>query len=826
MEDTHALETPASVDGDGPATAIVGWYELAVLLIGWIGVACALAMTFSAFEVVPIVLGASAATIATVGVLGVRPGRPRLAVWAVVVGAVAVLLRAEQYRNLEGGQDQGLYVNMASALARWGSLEFPDELRRQLSPVARAVYDQTSVAAVPIIDDARSLLTIEFYPLHPAFMAVFQRFLGDYGAQVSLIVFALLGIAGGWKLATEIDGRPRVAWTFAILLACNPALVFFSKFPVTEVVAFAFLVNGMLYLIRAVRCDVVAERRLAQLLTLLCFSGLFYTRWQFFLYVPFFAILLGACLLPRWPLEKRRRLAVTVLMVFASFALSMVFYRELQPTLYAPMWETITDLAPPPALSIAAGVVAVLIVLGIRRVIASEWSARQRVEQRAVRALSVLSPWFVVVALAASLVSIVELYRTGQMPPWGYSVPKGIDPFLFRYSVLYRLMLFASPFALGLVVAGPFVLRTRSMMVQLLAAFVALSWAGILLRPYTPYLYYYGRYLVVDMLPGVLLLASIILADIGRRFRRKIAAVLTVCIVAYSLVFSGLQLGHAESEDPRFFDDMAAVIHPEDVVVFPYMPQQVVAALRITYGRSVFVLAASEANQAIDVDVLAELSALASSRGGRLLYATQQGTASPGGPPLSTTVFTDSFMTNTDHFRNDGLAYPRAPRRLLLPTKWLSYDVMWDVFDISGGRFLEPCGGSLDMARDGGMPYGMTGFSQPEPHGRWTDGDDASFECLVTGSRPTAIEVTMSGFVAPTVPRQRVRLAVDGGPPLEVTLDVEHDETTVAVPVPPGEEPLIRLDLELLDATSPTEAGLGADARELGVSVSAITFVD
>jgi hypothetical protein len=206
------------------------------------------------------------------------------------------------------------------------------------------------------------------------------------------------------------------------------------------------------------------------------------------------------------------------------------------------------------------------------------------------------------------------------------------------------------------------------------------------------------------------------------------------------------------------------------------------------------------------------------------LYLTQRGAGIPGETAIATAVFTDTFMTNTDHFRGDGLAFPKAPRRVLLPTAWSSYDVTWDVFDISNGAYLEPCSGTAELSTDTVSPFSLTGFSHVESIGRWTDGRTAAFECAVQGARPATVRVTMAAFVAEGVDEQHVRLSVDDGPPVDVMLDVTHDAATVEVPVPPGSGSLLRLELELPDAVTPKEIGLSDDSRLLGVSVSEISF--
>jgi len=130
-----------------------------------------------------------------------------------VIGSLSLLFRWSPYNFEQGGQDQGLYVNMATTLGRWGSVRFPDAFRQTLDSGARAIYDQTLLYSYSLIDSTKSITTIEFYPLHPAFMAMSQTVFGGLGAQ-SLTIFSMLGVLAAWYLAIEIDGRWSVAALF------------------------------------------------------------------------------------------------------------------------------------------------------------------------------------------------------------------------------------------------------------------------------------------------------------------------------------------------------------------------------------------------------------------------------------------------------------------------------------------------------------------------------------------------------------------------------------------------------------------------------------
>jgi hypothetical protein len=592
------------------------------------------------------------------------------------VAVLAVLFRLGTYTNLQGGQDQGLYVNMSSTLYKWGSVRFPDTFRSTLDPVAQKMYDQTHLSSFYSVDTLQSISTIEFYPLHPALMAICRFIFGGYGHQ-SLFLMSLLGVMAAWYLALEIDGRKSVAIVFSIFIAVNPALTFFSKFPVSETVALTYVLIGMVFFLRYLRAEESKKQYLNLLISLLSFNCLFYVRWQFILYIPFFLALVLANFFRLQGLKSQLKLLKFVFLILILFGISMIYYVEKQPELYRPIRDSIVDMIPVSTSMTGWGLVLIcsaLILLALKR-IQSHLNLEMfgRVEKFGFLLLPL--------AVLVSIPSVLSLYRGIAMYPWGYHVPNDVDSWVIRYHYLYRLGLFTSPWLLLVAVFSQLFKPVRNRNTLGLLLFVSICLIGVQFRPYVPYLYYYGRYLIVDVLPGVLLLGAIALVDLWRR-RRVIATIFGVFTLTYFLLFSSVQLGKREGENSKFYSEISSVVSKRDVLLVSSTSQQVIVPLRATFEIPTLAIPSPEsgfdANSVVD-----KFNQVAQLRKGKLFYLVVSGSGPKGLTPLKTVEFDDGFFTNTDHYRGDGYANLNSRSRLLLPFRWWHARVSWELYDLN-----------------------------------------------------------------------------------------------------------------------------------------------
>ncbi len=755
---------------------------------------------------------------------------PRIGVGLVVLVALALFLRSDLDPHLKGGQDQGLYTNMSTQLLRSQALEYKDEFRTSLSNEEAQLYDRAPMASINLVDPEKSKYSIAFYPLHPIWMAMSTWAFGQNYHTVSLLLFAALGIIGGYQLTLLLFGSRRAAKLAAVFLALNPVLVFFSKFPVTEVVAFAFTVNGFVFFLRACREESSRRRRWLYLLTaVLCFNGLFYTRMQFFLYIPFMGLLFAYALVAvHQPWYRRVAMMVFPVSLVITFVISMAFYYQYQPVLFDGIVSGHIDKLK--KLGLLVAICLVLLAMGVL----AYFAARQRtlavlewVNARILRWDNV-AIWLLPLALLASLPSAISLYQTGSLEPFSWTVPTGADPFLIRYHAIFRLAQMMSPVGVALLLFLP-VFRIRwSGAAKFGILFLALIWAAVLTQPVIPYLYYYGRYLAGEMLPYSLILTAALIAYLWDSRWRRLGMAIAAFQCLYFLVFSAVQYNRVEGEDPRFYSRVAELVSRNDVIIASGLDDTQLVALRVSYALNVYSLTA-RGNVPLPYEngTWERLEAVARQKGGRLYLLTNQAPDSLQEQLVERIPFKVGYMSNGEHSQGGNIYAARALGPMLLPFRYQKAEVGINLYKVEAKTFgrvaNSSCVDELGLTTDGAiLVKGLEGFSAAEGHGRWTDGKHASYSCVLPdGLSARTVEIEASAYL-PNGRPQRVGISVNGGAVREYEFTTDNDSQRLVIPVEDTERRSLTVEFDLPDAISPQQAQSAGDARVLGISISEI----
>jgi hypothetical protein len=197
---------------------------------------------------------------------GARKWRPHL---APVLGAALVLLVAAAaflppFESVLWASDATVYLAFGSKLAETGSLRFDDPLLAELPVAARQALFRNPVAGdvtgllarfpggflIPEVSEPE--VTAGFAPLFPVLLALAWGWLGRAAALHVAPLFGLLAVAAVGLVGRRLAGGPA-GLLAALLLAVSLPQIWFARLSMAEVVAELFVFAGLLALL--VSCD-------------------------------------------------------------------------------------------------------------------------------------------------------------------------------------------------------------------------------------------------------------------------------------------------------------------------------------------------------------------------------------------------------------------------------------------------------------------------------------------------------------------------------------------------------------------------------------------
>lgn len=178
--------------------------------------------------------------------------------FAAGIACATLLLSCPPDEILLGGQDPGVYVHTAAAVARQGSLLLKEPDLAALTAeerelISRSLYGITEpFPGMWLLPDGR--ISPQFYHLYPSLMAVVWPLGGiraallvnpllNVGAVLALYALAALLLGRGWGLAA------------ALVHALSPAQIWQAKFPTAEMTTQFFLLAGVALLAQATADD-------------------------------------------------------------------------------------------------------------------------------------------------------------------------------------------------------------------------------------------------------------------------------------------------------------------------------------------------------------------------------------------------------------------------------------------------------------------------------------------------------------------------------------------------------------------------------------------
>ncbi len=245
-----------------------------------------------------------------------RQGLKGLATGLLLLGLLvtAAVLRIPPSFYVDGGQDQGVYVNMAAHYAKHHTLFIHDDLleraysgskaeRAALQPLlplaSHPVPGRVESWRYPglyIGDSASGTVVPQFYHLHPMWMSLFWLMFGPAGSVYAVALFALVALMAIYFLCQELFRTRWVGVLAVALLAVNVLQVWVNRYPVSETVAQFWLFAGLFLYVEWRRTDSAGEMWLSAA----CLGLYAFTRFAALLMLPVY-------ILAFWLGEERRR---------------------------------------------------------------------------------------------------------------------------------------------------------------------------------------------------------------------------------------------------------------------------------------------------------------------------------------------------------------------------------------------------------------------------------------------------------------------------------------------------------------------------------------
>lgn len=409
--------------------------------------------------------------------------------------------------------------------------------------------------------------------------------------------------------------NPRLAALSAsLLIAINPLHVFFSNWPVTEVVVLGFSSIGLYYLARS--NELLASREAARLslfVGCLSLSLLFFVRISGFLYLPLLAIIF---MIGGWQYKTKENSFGFDLMIFSLACILFYFLSVMYGLKYSPNYSN--DIYRLTFGKIISGKWYLVMTAGFLTMLAIMFSwfhlvgysafvsrVRPLVQPR-VLILGML--FFIIVAASLSLYKVYQVgfsdtYKNHPLGIRWQLSGSGIRALV--QSSFINWLAYTSPV---LVLFGGIAMLSRSLdfRLALMTVIVGVSLGVfIITNPILPYQYYYARYLVSESVPYAIICCVVAMFNgVSQSWRRLgiVAVIITIPIFGY---FTFKQFGAEEGIRPlSILRKIAAHVDDGDVLLIEpegwSIPRYgVEEPLRIYFGIKTFKLPTKQINSVV-----------------------------------------------------------------------------------------------------------------------------------------------------------------------------------------------------------------------------------
>jgi hypothetical protein len=748
---------------------------------------------------------------------------------------VCLFFRLPVFNYVLGGQDQGLYVNIAHYIERTGGIEVRDTVLDKLqgSPfVDRYLSENRHVRAssgplkggdfvsgVYIKSPTGSGLSFQFYHLFPIWMALFAGLFGSTLAVYALTFFALLSVVFMHRLALALTDSPRAALIAGLLLALNPLHAFFSKFPVTEVPTLAFSLIGFTYLARFWSAVPGSRHNRWLLLSMLSFGALFATRISGFMYIPFFvAMAMAGTVMDEDPVRQRsmRRWVISVVALYVvSVGYGLHWSHQYSEDIYRSSFERIF----PSHWRVALGAIVVLGVLlwwGLTIAVNSD-TGRALGKSVVTLARRAIGP-VVLVGLTVGTYRIYQLGWTthfqgdhGLNIVWGLA---GSHWRAVRASSLATLFVYLGPL-MPVAFVGWVLRRQDEPRIEFLRLFVAGFFVYVaLLQWIVPYGPYYARYLLSEIVPYMLLFIMVIWSRMPSGYGRHALSVVITITLIYSGAVTAAQLG--KNESAGLYQSLVKMFSPvdsNDVVLLdvmgPDLPNnsEIKTPIMFTLGLPAVTMSSTSL---ADPAYVAALNARYND-----VFVLSPSADTPSGFQLIDSTLIKVWAYQWGHSYPHSI-FLRENMNLYL------YRLVRPIFPLGHPQGFQAPGAWNQWLANG--------WSHSESAGVWSNANHAEIEidpqALSRVRQGIRLTFRLNGLITAGHPRQRILVKVNGVQVATRTIIYPDSHLLLDVDIPAEDldsTQKIQVVFDLPDAATPKSLGINGDQRLLAIMLESLT---
>ncbi len=509
--------------------------------------------------------------------------------WIILILAIALVFRLSPWQDFEGGQDQGIYMIMSGLIEREGDTVVEDRLIDRLSEEDRYVYEEekgwlSSTALRKTGDESYQYI---FYPLFPSLMAITSFVFGESMRLYTLTFFSIFSILTVYLLGAELGKSKKVGYMAAILLAISPLHYYFSRFTVTEVLMLTFNMSILYYLWLGFK----EKNNLYLVLSFLIFILLLFTKITGIVMVVYLSIVFFILLNYIKKEEYKKYILLYSGYVF-MFVVSLLFYKYKIFHLYSKFYvRDIFSIVPEWVFySLISSLPAFMFILTkylskYFKAILEYLFKYKSLILYLVFSITVVAGFYFFYQMAFTDMYMETLFNRF----WGMAMGGWI---VLKDTVLMSFLLYFTPIAIFFILY--FFKKEKDIKSILLAIFFLVFFAfNVFINKFTPYHYYYARYLLSEVYPVGTIMVAMAFYMIKDSYIWKINVkwFFLSLFVIYSLIFSISQLQGPHGADEDFFvDGIAPLIEnkEKDLIVY-YEPTKfsysyIFAPLRDFYG--------------------------------------------------------------------------------------------------------------------------------------------------------------------------------------------------------------------------------------------------